>query len=171
VPAENPFEEPPSLFTRHAPDLGDFDHLRARALLFPLEGFDLRQLRDNFAEARGSRVHEAIDVAAPRGTPVRAVDDGTVKKLFNSVHGGLTVYQFDPAQRYCYYYAHLDGYAPGLAEGQTVRKGQVVGFVGTTGNAPKDTPHLHFTIFKLGPDKNWWQGVAVNPYPLWALAR
>jgi murein DD-endopeptidase MepM/ murein hydrolase activator NlpD len=105
---------------------------------------------------------------APRGTPVRAVDDGTVRKLFHSVPGGLTVYQFDPSESYCYYYAHLDRYAAGLEEGQALRKGDVVGYVGTTGNAPRETPHLHFTIFKLGPEKRWWEGVPLNPYPLWA---
>jgi murein DD-endopeptidase MepM/ murein hydrolase activator NlpD len=154
-----------------APVLSDFSYLQRRWLMFPVVGFDLKVLRDDFAEKRGDRVHEAIDILAPRGTPVAAVDDGTVVKLFNSVRGGLTIYQFDPAGQYCYYYAHLDRYAEGLGEGQLVRKGQWIGYVGTSGNAPPNTPHLHFTIFKLGPEKRWWEGTPVNPFPLWALSR
>lgn len=134
-----------------------------------MQGFDVKQLRDNFAEARGGRVHEALDMAAPRGTPVLAVDDGVVKKLFTSKAGGLTVYQFDPSETYSYYYAHLDRYADGLQEGASLRKGDVLGYVGTTGNAPPTVPHLHFTVFKLDPGKRWWHGTAINPYPLWAL--
>ena len=125
-------------------------------------------MRDMFDEMRGgdTRRHDAIDILAPRGTPVVATDDGIVKKLFTSVPGGLTVYEFDPDQRYCYYYAHLDAYAPGLHEGQLLRRGEVLGYVGTTGNAPKDTPHLHFAVIRLDPDKRWWTGTAINPYPL-----
>jgi murein DD-endopeptidase MepM/ murein hydrolase activator NlpD len=152
------------------PDVTDYARLQARQLAFPLEGGDRRTLRDNFEERRGSLRHEALDILAARGTPVVAVDDGVVSKLFTSVRGGLTVYQFDPAGDYCYYYAHLDRYAEGLVEGQPLRKGQRVGYVGTTGNAPPNTPHLHFTIFKLGPEKRWWEGVALNPFPLWATA-
>jgi murein DD-endopeptidase MepM/ murein hydrolase activator NlpD len=98
---------------------------------------------------------------------VLAVDDGAVRKLFTSRFGGFTIYQFDATNSYCYYYAHLDRYAEGLAEGATVFKGQVLGYVGTTGNAPPQTPHLHFTIFKLGPEKRWWEGVAINPFTVW----
>jgi murein DD-endopeptidase MepM/ murein hydrolase activator NlpD len=153
------------------PSLSDFDRLRARELLLPVQGFDLAHLRDNFAEKRGARVHEAIDLASPRGTPVLAVDDGIVKKLFTSAAGGLTVYEFDPGSSYAYYYAHLDRYAEGLREGQGVKKGDRLGYVGTSGNAPKDAPHLHFTIFKLAPEKRWWEGTPINPYPLWAARR
>jgi murein DD-endopeptidase MepM/ murein hydrolase activator NlpD len=153
------------------PSVGDLDRLRARQLLLPVQGYDVHQLRDNFAEKRGARVHEAIDMAAARGTPVLAVDDGVVQKLFTSAAGGLTVYEFDAEGSYAYYYAHLDRYAEGLHEGQTVRKGDRVGYVGTSGNAPPDTPHLHFTIFKLLPTRRWWEGTPINPYPLWALRR
>jgi murein DD-endopeptidase MepM/ murein hydrolase activator NlpD len=153
------------------PSVNDLDRLRSRHLLLPIQGYDLRELRDNFAEKRGTRVHEAIDMAAVRGTPVLAVDDGTVKKLFTSAAGGLTVYQFDQSGAYSYYYAHLDRYAEGLHEGQAVKKGDRLGYVGTSGNAPPNTPHLHFTIFKLGPDRRWWEGTPINPYPLWALRR
>jgi peptidoglycan LD-endopeptidase LytH len=153
------------------PSVGDLDRLRGRQLLLPVQGYDLHQLRDNFAEKRGGRVHEAIDMAAARGTPVLAVDDGVVKKLFTSAAGGLTVYEFDGDASYAYYYAHLDRYAEGLHEGQAVRKGDRLGYVGTSGNAPPNTPHLHFTIFKLLPGKHWWEGTPINPYPLWALRR
>ena len=162
------FAPPPDLKPPEIPDVSDFSRLRSRGLRLPVEGFDVRGLRDNFAEKRGTRVHEAIDLLSPRGTPVVAVDDGVVKKLFTSVPGGLTVYQYDPSETYAYYYAHLDRYAEGLAEGKVLRKGDRVGYVGTTGNAPPGTPHLHFTIYKLGADKRWWEGTPINPYPLWA---
>jgi murein DD-endopeptidase MepM/ murein hydrolase activator NlpD len=146
----------------------DVEALRARALLLPVAGFDRRGLRDEFADARTGHPHEALDLLAPRGTPVLAADDGFVAKLFTSARGGLTVYQFDPTQTYCYYYAHLDAYAPGLHEGATLGKGSLLGFVGTTGNSPPGTPHLHFAIFRLGPEKRWWQGTALDPFPVWA---
>jgi murein DD-endopeptidase MepM/ murein hydrolase activator NlpD len=144
-----------------------------RPLIMPVAGIDPSTIHDMFDEMRGgsTRRHDALDILAPRGTPVVAADDGTVKKLFTSVPGGLTVYEFDPDQRYCYYYAHLDAYAPGLHEGQLLRRGDPVGYVGTTGNAPKDTPHLHFAVIRLDPDKRWWTGTAINPYPLLYRAR
>ena len=165
----NAFAPPLVLSGAEHADASDLGRLRARRLRVPVDGIDLSRLRDNFAEKRGTRVHEAIDILAPRGTPVLAVDDGVVHKLFTSGAGGLTVYQYDPAEEYCYYYAHLDRYAEGLAEGQALKKGDRVGYVGTTGNAPPNTPHLHFTIFKLDDDKRWWDGIPINPYPLWAL--
>jgi len=163
------FAPPPDLRPPELPDVSDFSRLRSRGLRLPVEGFDLSRLVDNFAEKRGARVHEAIDLLAPRGTPVVAVDDGVVRKLFTSAAGGLTVYQYDPGETYCYYYAHLDRHAEGLTEGKFLKKGDRVGYVGTTGNAPPGTPHLHFTIYKLPADKNWWEGTPINPYPLWAL--
>ena len=153
------------------PSVSDLDRLRDRHLLLPVQGYDVRQLRDNFAEKRGARVHEAIDMLAARGTPVLAVDDGVVKRLFTSAAGGLTVYEFDRDGSFSYYYAHLDRYAEGLREGQAVKKGDRLGYVGTSGNAPRDTPHLHFTIFKLAPTRRWWEGTPIDPYPLWALGR
>ena len=165
----NLFAPPLDLSGAEHADASDLGRLRARRLRVPVDGIDLTRLRDNFAEKRGTRVHEAIDILAPRGTPVLAVDDGVVHKLFTSGAGGLTVYQYDPAEEFCYYYAHLDRYAEGLAEGKALKKGDPVGYVGTTGNAPPNTPHLHFTIFKLDDDKRWWEGTPINPYPLWAL--
>jgi peptidoglycan LD-endopeptidase LytH len=131
----------------------------------PLPELRPSDLVDTFHDTRGEGEHEAIDIVAPRGTPVLAVADGVVRKLFLSRAGGLTVYQFDREEKYCFYYAHLDRYAEGLREGMPVRGGQVVGYVGTSGNAPKNSPHLHFTIFRLGPEKRWWEGEAVNPHP------
>ena len=135
-------------------------------LLIPVAGVKASQLSDTFTQARGAgRAHDAIDILAPRGTPVLAVDDGKVVKLFNSKPGGLTVYQFDPGETFAYYYAHLDSYAPGLAQGQQLKRGELVGYVGSSGNANPAAPHLHFAIFVLGPEKHWWQGTAINPYP------
>jgi peptidoglycan LD-endopeptidase LytH len=136
------------------------------SLLIPVVGVSPQQLMDTYEQRRGVERHEAIDIVAPRGTPVVAVDDGKVVKLFNSKPGGLTVYQFDTSERVSYYYAHLDRYAPGLAEGQRLRRGDLIGFVGSTGNARPDAPHLHFSVFLLGPEKRWWKGTPVNPYPL-----
>lgn len=139
----------------------------SRRLAIPVAGVEAAALRSSFDEARGGgdRRHEAIDILAPRGTAVVAALDGRIVKLFTSAAGGLTIYQFDPEERYCYYYAHLDAYAPNLTEGQVVRQGDVIGSVGTTGNAPADTPHLHFAIFRLGPEKRWWEGEPIDPFP------
>lgn len=139
--------------------------LAARDFELPVEGVKPDQLVRSFEDRRsGSRPHEAIDILAPRNTPVKAVEAGTIARLFESKAGGTTIYQFDPTGQYCYYYAHLERYAEGLHEGDTVRKGQVIGYVGTSGNAPKNTPHLHFAIFKLTDAKHWWEGTPIDPY-------
>jgi murein DD-endopeptidase MepM/ murein hydrolase activator NlpD len=159
--------EPAVLTPRPSPGLGidPIGDLRDRDLLVPVQGVAPESLRSSFDERRGSeRRHEAMDILAPRHTPVVAVEAGTIARLFSSARGGLTIYQFDPASTYVYYYAHLERYAPGLKEGATVRPGQVVGFVGTSGNAPPDTPHLHFAIFKLTEKKRWWEGTPIDPY-------
>lgn len=141
-------------------------------LVVPVQGVALAELSNTFDDARGQgRVHEALDIMAPRGTPVLAVADGAIEKLFASERGGLTIYQFEPTGRHAYYYAHLDRYAQGLSEGDKVKRGQVIGYVGSTGNASDDAPHLHFAIFELGPEKNWWEGTAINPYPVLTGAR
>ena len=146
-----------------------------RALAAPVANLKRDDVHDTFYQSRGGgeRRHEASDIMAPRGTPVIAVDNGTIEKLFNSKAGGITVYQFDSSRQYCFYYAHLDRYAEGLAEGQFVRKGTVIGYVGSTGNADINAPHLHFAIFELGAEKRWWEGnKPLNPYPLlMALSR
>jgi murein DD-endopeptidase MepM/ murein hydrolase activator NlpD len=131
----------------------------------PISGLTLANLQDNFEEIHSGHRHEAIDILEPRGTPVHAVVSGTIRKLFFSKPGGNTIYQFDEMGVYCYYYAHLDGYATGLQEGMHVERGDIIGFVGSTGNADPSTPHLHFAIFELGPEMRWWKGKAVNPYP------
>ena len=141
--------------------------LPADGLLMPVRGIAPDQLRDTFEEARGSgRVHDAIDILAPAGTPVLAVADGTVEKLFDSERGGTTLYQFNRERTHAYYYAHLQGYAPGISERQPLRRGQLIGYVGSSGNASADAPHLHFAVFELGPERRWWEGTAGNPYPL-----
>ncbi|SEL70622.1 Murein DD-endopeptidase MepM and murein hydrolase activator NlpD, contain LysM domain [Pseudoxanthomonas sp. GM95] len=136
-------------------------------LLLPVQGITRKDLHDTFTDARSEgRVHDAIDIMAPAGTPVLAVADGTVEKLFDSKRGGLTIYQFEPTGKLAYYYAHLQRYADGLKEKQAVKRGDVIGYVGSTGNASAEAPHLHFAIFQLGPEKQWWKGTAVNPYPV-----
>ena len=138
-------------------------------LLIPVAGIAPTQLQDTFHDMRGTaRSHEAIDIMAALKTPVFAVDDGTLVKLFDSKPGGLTLYQYDPSSTFAYYYAHLDGYATGLVEGQAVKRGDLLGYVGVTGNADPLAPHLHFAVFVLGPEKHWWKGTAINPYPLFA---
>lgn len=140
-------------------------------LLVPVQGVSASQLQDTFGDARGEeRQHEALDIMAPAGTPVLAVADGHVEKLFDSERGGLTVYQFEPSGRWCYYYAHLQAYAPGLAEGAQLRRGDVIGYVGSSGNADAGAPHLHFAVFALTPERQWWTGTPVNPYPLFSAA-
>ena len=136
-------------------------------LLVPVEGVKASQLSDTFDQPRGKeRHHEALDIMAPKGTKVVAVADGKVAKLFNSKPGGLTVYQFDPSETYAYYYAHLDRYADGIKEGSMIKRGELIGYVGSTGNANPDAPHLHFAVVELTPQKQWWKGTPVNPYPL-----
>lgn len=136
-------------------------------LLVPVEGIKAAQLSDNFDQPRGSeRHHEALDIMAPTGTKVIAVADGKVVKLFNSKPGGLTVYQFDPTEKYAYYYAHLDRYADGLKEGAPIKRGELIGYVGSTGNANPAAPHLHFAVVELTPEKQWWKGTPVNPFPM-----
>jgi murein DD-endopeptidase MepM/ murein hydrolase activator NlpD len=141
--------------------------LASRNLLLPVQGIRPEQLADTFNQSRGGeRRHEALDIMAQRGTPVLAVEDGRVVKLFTSKQGGLTIYEFDPTETYAYYYAHLDRYTDGLQEGEVLRRGQVLGYVGSTGNASPDAPHLHFAIFRLTPEKQWWKGTPVNPFGL-----
>ncbi len=161
-----------TLATPAPADISDLARLRARDLGIPVLGFSAAQLTDNFTQARaGGAEHEALDIMAPRGTPVVAVDDGRVIKLFLSKPGGITLYQFDPSGEYAYYYAHLDSYADGIAEGRNLRKGDVIGYVGSSGNASPDAPHLHFAIFRLGIEKQWWRGTPINPFLVWRDAK
>lgn len=144
-----------------------FVPINQRTLGMPVANMRLSDMQNTFNQARpGERRHEATDIVASRGTPVLAVEDGTIQKLFLSQAGGKTVYQFDSSEHYCYYYAHLDGYAADLKQGQQVRRGDVIGYVGSTGNASGGSPHLHFGITLIGPEKHWWGGTPIDPYPL-----
>lgn len=141
----------------------------AEALIIPVTGVASSQLSDTFTDARGGgeRLHEALDIMAAAGTRVVAAAPGTVEKLFNSKAGGNTIYVRSPDRRTIYYYAHLQGYAPGLAEGQAVTQGQTLGTVGSTGNADAAAPHLHFAVMRTTPDAQWWDpAIAIDPYPI-----
>jgi murein DD-endopeptidase MepM/ murein hydrolase activator NlpD len=172
---DGPLKDPSISAARSEPTLSadvsvtgvDVANLRNRNLEIPVKGVEARALADSFHDARGGRKHEAIDILAPRGTEVLAVENGRIAKLFTSAAGGLTIYQFDPSEEFVYYYAHLDSYAPNAQEGNDVRRGDVIGYVGTTGNAPKNTPHLHFAIAKLEPDHRWWGGTPLDPFLVW----
>ncbi len=145
----------------------DYARLRRMQLIPPIDGLKPADLRDTFTETRNGKPHGAIDILAPRGTPVRAMTDGAIRKLFVSKRGGNTIYEYDPTQTYCFYYAHLDRYAPGLTEGKQVKRGDVIGYVGSTGDASPLAPHLHLEITKLDAEKHWWPpGPAINPYPV-----
>ncbi|MDX2153362.1 MAG: M23 family metallopeptidase [Bryobacteraceae bacterium] len=134
----------------------------------PLAGLRRADLHDTYNESReqGGRVHEAIDIMAPRGTPVYAVTAGVIKKLYTSVPGGITIYQVDPGEQWVFYYGHLDRYADGLTEGQKVKAGDLIAYVGATGNASPDAPHLHLAIGRLTEEKKYWESEPINPFPL-----
>src|SRR6478752_6975121 len=157
--------DPPSTVPSVATvDADPVPELRRRQLGLPVRDAGRQDLRDSFYEKRGSdRQHEAIDIMTPRNTPIVAVEDGTIARLFESKAGGHTVYQFDSTDRYVYYYAHLERYAERLKEGDVVRRGQLLGYAGTSGNASPDAPHLHFAIFRLTEKKQWWQGTPIDP--------
>ncbi len=139
-------------------------------LAIPVVGVKPDQLTDTYTQARANgRVHDAIDIMAGEGTPVIAAADGKIEKLFFSKGGGgITIYERSPDQKWQYYYAHLQGYAPGLAEGQEVKRGQVIARVDHTGDAVASAPHLHFAINAVAAGHGWWQGTPINPYPLLA---
>jgi murein DD-endopeptidase MepM/ murein hydrolase activator NlpD len=148
------------------PSAEDAAALRARGLRVPVAGVRATTIPNTFADARGGdRMHLAVDILAPRGTPVLSADDGRLWKLRSNALGGITVYATDPEERFVYYYAHLDRYRDGLVEGMPLLRGDTLGFVGTTGNAPPDVPHLHFQVARLGADRRWWTGIPVDPLP------
>ncbi len=142
------------------------------ALIVPVAGVPASALVDTYGDPRGdgTRGHGALDIMAPRGTPVVAAAAGTIEKVFESEAGGYTIYVRSPDRRTVYYYAHLDTYAPGLAEGGFVAQGERIATVGSTGNANPDGPHLHFEIKRMQPGQTWYEGTDVNPYPLLAGA-
>jgi|GEM_PF-851397 len=138
---------------------------RGMGLLVPVLGMPVERLRNTYDESRsGGRRHDAIDIHAPKGTPVVATTDGTIIKLHNGARGGLSLYQMDDDGRTRYYYAHLDRYAQGVREGLRVRRGEVIGYVGDTGNAQPGDYHLHFSIAVLSDRSRWWAGENLNPF-------
>ena len=157
---------PPTPAIAHSADV---EYLLTRQLIVPVRGVQQSDIAWSFDDRRGSRGerrHEAIDIMAPRGTAVLSADEGRVLKLRRNSAGGITIYATDPGERYIYYYAHLDRYREGLREGMKLSKGDVLGYVGTTGNAPENVPHLHFAITRLGADGRWWTGTPIDPRPL-----
>ncbi|MEJ0061295.1 MAG: M23 family metallopeptidase [Terricaulis sp.] len=168
VPMSAPVATSPT--TPRLPARGLFSRSARDALIIPVDGLDVSALADTWGQARSEgRSHQGIDIMAPQGAPVLAAVDGRIVKFFDSQRGGVTIYQFDSAEHYVYYYAHLSRRLPGLTEGQEVRQGQVIAYVGSTGNAT--TPHLHFEIQRLGDEHKWWVAEAVNPYPFLATGR
>jgi murein DD-endopeptidase MepM/ murein hydrolase activator NlpD len=148
--------------------------LASMRLLIPVQGVAVNQLQDTFKDSRSEgRVHDAIDIIAPRNTPVLAATDGRVVKLFSSAKGGITLYQLASAdEHYVLYYAHLERYADGLAEGHLARRGETIGYVGDTGNATPGNTHLHFQIYRVeDPGRSFWTGENLNPYPLLRAAQ
>lgn len=146
----------------------DADYLRGRMLMVPVHGVSPERVPDSYNARRGDRQHRALDIMAPRGTPVVAADDGRVFRVSNNKLGGLTVYAVDSDERFIYYYAHLDGYREGLAAGMDIDQGDVLGYVGTTGNAPQHIPHLHFQVMRMRRDR-YWDGTPLNPLPFFVF--
>jgi murein DD-endopeptidase MepM/ murein hydrolase activator NlpD len=147
----------------------DTGYLRSRGLMVPVLGVTLDRLSDTFYDRRGEeRIHRAIDILAPRGTPVLAADDGTIVRVSSNTLGGLTIYAMDPLRRLVYYYAHLDRYDVIAYKGKVVAKGDVIGYVGTTGNARGGPPHLHFQVMRYRDERRWWDGEPIDPFPYFA---
>jgi murein DD-endopeptidase MepM/ murein hydrolase activator NlpD len=146
----------------------DVEYLRDRHLLVPVAGADMSKVEDSFYEDRdgGERTHHALDILAPRGTPILSADDGKILRMSNSTLGGICMYTVDPAGRIVYYYAHMDRYNDTMTPGRAIAKGDTLGYVGTTGNAPKNMPHLHFQIMRWAPDGKYWNGEPIDPFEL-----
>lgn len=145
----------------------DFEYLRSRQIIVPVAGADMTRVEDSFNDPRdGDRVHRAIDILAARGTPILSADDGRILRMTTSALGGISMYTIDSEQRIVYYYAHMDHYNDAMAPGKSIAKGDTLGFVGTTGNAPKDTPHLHFQVMRWPADGRYWNGEPIDPFEL-----
>lgn len=146
-------------------------YLMSRELMVPVSGVSPSQVPDTYTSPRtGGREHRALDILAPRGTPVLAADYGRVLRMRTNPAGGITIYEIDADNRFVYYYAHLDHYASTLSEGKDVAKGEIIGYVGTTGNAPANVPHLHFQLMKRPNAARWWDGEPIDPKPFLTLA-
>lgn len=174
----SPRQEPPvspgdssSRYPAPSPLDREIINVRSRLLIVPVAGVLPGQIPDSYLAKRGSRIHNAIDILAPRGTPVISADEGRVLKLRSNASGGITVYATDPAGRIVYYYAHLERYRGGLAEGAPLGKGDTIGYVGTTGNAPSGVPHLHFQVTVMHAEGKYWAGTPIDPRPFTASAR
>ena len=167
LPVAPPADTAPAAGGTNTVTDADLDYIAARHLLIPVANVGASQLHDTFNQARSEgRVHDAIDIMAPQGTSVLAATDGVVIKLFQSDRGGVTLYEMDPSGRYVYYYAHLMRYAEGVTEGRQLRRGDVIAYVGDTGNAGAGNYHLHFAISKVTSRRQWSGGDPINPYPL-----
>jgi murein DD-endopeptidase MepM/ murein hydrolase activator NlpD len=163
VAVGTPLPPPPPVSP--SPETSNF--VGTASLIIPVAGVKPDQLIDTFDDARSEgRVHDAIDIPAAAETPVIAAADGKIQKLFQSERGGTTIYQLSADQKMIFYYAHLSHYADGLTEGQPVRQGQVIAYVGDTGNAGPGNYHLHFSIAIVSDPKRYWDGTNINPYPL-----
>lgn len=156
----------PPADTVMAPATSDDLSILASSLIVPVQGVPVTQLRDSYADARTGHTHEALDIMAPRGTPVISATDGRLLKLFKSVAGGNMVYAADVSDHFILMYGHLDRYADGLVENTPIKRGQLLGYVGSTGDANAAAPHLHFAIARGHPSVAWWKGEAINPFPL-----
>ncbi|MDB4913478.1 MAG: endopeptidase [Gemmatimonadetes bacterium] len=168
APSSRPRIEP--LPPEAAANFDVVSYIIGRSMLLPVAGATVAQLHDTFDEGRDTeRVHRALDIMAPRGTPVLSTDAGRILRVGSNPLGGNIIYASDPLGRVVYYYAHLDAYQPGLAQGAAVARGDTLGFVGTTGNAPREAPHLHFQVMRMPLDGKYWDGDPINPYPLFLL--
>lgn len=157
----------------NAAAMSDVDYVRSRRLVVPVAGADMAKVADSFFEPRdgGDRTHRALDILAPRGTPILSADDGKILRMSKSSLGGITMYTVDPAHRIVYYYAHMERYNDAMSPGRTITRGDTLGFVGTTGNAPKNTPHLHFQIMSWPSDGKYWNGDPIDPFDFLGGAR
>ena len=145
----------------------DITALQAQGMVIPVAGVQAKNLIDSFDDMRGgTRRHNALDIMAQRNTPVLAATSGKILKLHNSAAGGLSIYESDATSRFVLMYGHLDSYRPGLKEGASVSRGEIIGFVGSTGNANPAAPHLHFQIMRNDNMKDWWKGTPLNPFPV-----
>lgn len=146
--------------------MSDADYLVARSILMPVAGADITRVEDTFTDPRdgGERTHRAVDILAPRGTPILSADDGRILRMTTSTLGGISMYTVDAEARLVYYYAHMDRYTEAVTPGRTIARGDTLGFVGTTGNAPKDVPHLHFQVMRWPADGKYWNGEPINPF-------
>jgi murein DD-endopeptidase MepM/ murein hydrolase activator NlpD len=159
---------PAAPVTSDAAAMSDVDYLRVRHLMVPVAGADMSKVGDTFLDGRdgGDRTHHAIDILAPRGTPILSADDGRILRMSTNTLGGISMYTVDPLNRIVYYYAHMERYNDAMSTGRAIVRGDTLGFVGTTGNAPKDTPHLHFQVMRWPADGKYWNGEPIDPFEL-----